>query len=85
MLGILDVGCIAMHYKQYSQTGCDISPLMKIIQSVTHTYWLVSELDLILEEQGKVSIIQVRYLLVSSQSSRLDNQTVGMILLLWSS
>jgi hypothetical protein len=53
MLGILDVGCIAMHYKQYSQTGCDISPLMKIIQSVTHTYWLVSELDLILEEQGK--------------------------------
>lgn len=53
MLGILDVGCIAMHYKQYSQTGCDISPLMKIIQSVTHNYWLVSELDLILEEQGK--------------------------------
>ena len=30
-----------------------ISPLMKIIQSVTHTYSLVSELDLILEEQGK--------------------------------
>jgi hypothetical protein len=53
MLGILDIGCIAMHYKQYSQTGCDISPLMKIIQSVTYTYWLVSELDLILEEQGK--------------------------------
>ena len=53
MLGILDVGCIAMHYKQYSQTGCDISPLMKIIQSVTHTYWLVSELDLVLEEQEK--------------------------------
>jgi hypothetical protein len=53
MLGILVIGCIAMHYKQYSQTGCDISPLMKIIQSVTHTYWLVRELDLILEEQGK--------------------------------
>lgn len=53
MIGMLGIGCIAMQYKQYSQTGCDISPLMKIIQSVTYTYWLVSELDLILEEQGK--------------------------------
>ena len=85
MLGMLGIGCIAMHYKQYSQTGCDISPLMKIIQYVTHTYWLVSELDLILEEQGKSIDHPSKILIGASQSSRLDNQTVGMILLLWSS